>query len=222
MRHNFGECGAQQSDIRAREEQRNAEAAGCELIPMAARNSFDDAVKAQAAEMVRHPASRVGDRIDTQHLRQQYTHFCIGKSLKLETEDSQHGQKRLHALIAKAECGGTLAIHFDRPYNLIKSILSDGTVVRDLLDVEQTSMGSKADLPQSGQVLPAFAEGEITRVVDGRFGAQCASLFVILLEARVLVIDRQGRDDALGNDTGTESSRRPSAHLAVKDQLHLV
>src|SRR4051812_37104343 len=167
---------------------------------MAARNSFDDAVKAQPAQIVRHPASRVGGRIDTQHWRQQSTHFCIGKALKLETEDSQHGEKRLHARIAKAEGGGTLAINFDRPYNLMESILSDGTVVRDLLDVEQTSIGSNADLPQSGQVLQAFAEGEITRVVDSRFGAQGASFFVILLDARVLVIDMQGRCDALGND----------------------
>src|SRR4051812_34107630 len=82
----------------------------------------------------------------------------------------------------------------------MESILSDGTVVRDLLDVEQTSIGSNADLPQSGQVLQAFAEGEITRVVDSRFGAQGASFFVILLDARVLVIDMQGRCDALGND----------------------
>jgi hypothetical protein len=37
--------------------------------------------------------------------------------------------------------------------------------VGDLLDVQQTSVGSKADLPQSGQVLQAFADGEVARIV---------------------------------------------------------
>jgi hypothetical protein len=46
-----------------------------------------------------------------------------------------------------------LTLDFDRPYHMIGSILSDGTVVRNLLDAQQTSIGSKAAPPQCWQIL---------------------------------------------------------------------
>lgn len=45
----------------------------------------------------------------------------------------------------------------------------------EALDFEQTSVGLKADLPEGWQVTQPFAEGEITRVIDGGLGA-CAHL----------------------------------------------
>ncbi len=39
------------------------------------------------------------------------------------------------------------------------------------LDVQETSVGFKADLPQSGQVLQPLADVEVACVVDGGFGA---------------------------------------------------
>ena len=37
------------------------------------------------------------------------------------------------------------------------------------LDVQETSVKLKADLPQRGQVIQPFADIEVTRVVDGGF-----------------------------------------------------
>jgi len=156
-----------------------------------------------------------------QQWRQECEHFVVCEPSRLETEDDQHGEKRLHAPVAKAQRGSTLAIDLDRLHHLIKGILTDEAIVGDLLDVQQTSIGSKADLPQSGQILQALADGEIARVVDGRLGAECASFFVILLDPRVLVIDVQGRNDAFGNDSRPEAARRSSTHFTIKNKLYL-
>src|SRR4051794_9879467 len=141
--------------------------------------------------------------------------------MKLEAEDHKDGKKCLYTRAAEAKCGGTLASDFDRAYHLSESILPDGAIVGDLLDIQQTSVGSKADLPQSGQVLQAFSDREVARVVDCRFGAQGASFFVILLDSCVLVVDVQRRNDTFGDDTRTKPPRRSSADFPIKDELHL-
>ncbi len=90
------------------------------------------------------------------------------------------------------------------------------------LHVEQPSIGRKADLAQLRQVVQTLADAEVIGVVDRRLGAQCPIFLVVLLDARVLVIDVQGRSDVLGEDTGAEPPRRPAIDLAIEDQLHLL
>ena len=90
------------------------------------------------------------------------------------------------------------------------------------LDVEQPSIGRKADLAQLRQIVQALADAEVVGIVDRRLGAQGPILLVILLDARALVVDVQGRSDVLGDDTGAKSPRRLTADLAVEDQLHLL
>src|SRR5919202_3247898 len=119
---------------------------------MTARDSFDDGVQAQSSKVVGHSAGRIGCRVETQHLGEQGAQFRIGEALELEAEDGQDGQESLNARVAETKCRGALAVDFDRVYQLIESILSNRTVMGDLLDVQQTSVGSKADLPQSRQV----------------------------------------------------------------------
>jgi hypothetical protein len=70
---------------------------------MSSGHSFDDAVKAQSAEIVRHSASRVGCGVKPQHLREQCAQFRIGKSLKLEAENGQHREQSLNARVAEAK-----------------------------------------------------------------------------------------------------------------------
>ena len=77
LRHDLGECGTQQPGIGTGEEQGDSEACRCELIAVAARNAFDNAVKAQSAEIIRHSAGRVGGRVKPEHLRQQCTQFGV-------------------------------------------------------------------------------------------------------------------------------------------------
>ena len=57
----------------------------------------------------------------------------------------------------------------------------------DALDVEQTSVGRKADLAQFLKIFEASADREIAGVVDGRFSSKRLSLLVVLLDAGFFV-----------------------------------
>ena len=97
----------------------------------------------------------------------------------------------------------------------------------ETFDFEKTSVGLKADLPQSGQVTQPLAEVKVTRVVDGRLGTDSdlrhsGNLFEVLLDTGVFVIDMQGRDYALGQHPGAKTARGFLGYPTLEDQLHLV
>ena len=91
------------------------------------------------------------------------------------------------------------------------------------LDVEQPSIGHKADLAQLRQIVQALADAEVIGVVDRSLGTQGPIFLVILLlDARVLVVHVQGRSDVLGEDKGAKPPRGAAIDLAVEDQLDLL
>ncbi len=108
-----------------------------------------------------------------------------------ETEYDQDSEQGLDTLIAKAQGGGPLPFDLDGTKHPIKRILANRAIVRYFLDVEKTSVGPEADLPQGRQVFEKFADAEAPCVVDGCLGAQGAPFFVILLDPGVLVVDMQ-------------------------------
>jgi hypothetical protein len=59
-------------------------------------------------------------------------------------------------------------------------------VVADSLNVQQTSVGSEADLPQGGKVFQPLADLEVQGVVKRRLRAQGASFLVILFDPATL------------------------------------
>src|SRR5258708_35756116 len=59
-----------------------------------------------------------------------------------------------------------------------------------------------------------LADAEVARVVDGRLSPQRFPFLVVLLYSRMLVVDVQGGDHALGDDPGAEPARRGSRPLA--------
>ena len=96
----------------------------------------------------------------------------------------------------------------------------------DGLDAQEASVGGEADLPQRGQVVQPFTDGEVAGVVDGGLGAQGTAEFVVLLDLAGLVVDVQAGDDSVGDDPGPEPARGPEPALAddpaVEDQADLV
>lgn len=72
------------------------------------------------------------------------------------------------------------------------------------MDVEETPVGQKADLPEGGKIVEPSADTEVTGVVDGGFGPEGLALLVILLDPGVLVVDVEGGGDPLGYDPGAE------------------
>lgn len=66
---------------------------------------------------------------------------------------------------------------------LLKGLHGQQAVIPDLLDSEQTSVGLKAELPQTRQVTQALAEEEVTPAVNGGFGCQRPPFLVVLADA---------------------------------------
>jgi hypothetical protein len=76
-----------------------------------------------------------------------------------------------------------LPINLDRTIDPAKRVFSKGAILADSLDVQETSVGLKADPPQGGKIRQLLADVEVARVVDGGLGPQGASLLMILLDS---------------------------------------
>src|SRR6516225_4474609 len=132
-----------------------------------------------------------------------------------------------HALVGGAQSRSALAVDFQGTVELMHGFFSYGTVVAETFDFEKTSVGLKADLPESREVTQPFAEVEVTGVVDGGFGAgpdlgDARDLLKVLLDARAFVVDVQRGDHPLGQDAGAEAAWGALVDPPVEDQLHLV
>jgi hypothetical protein len=117
------------------------------------RNAFNDAVQAEAAKVVSHSADGVVGGVEAQQLRQKSAHFVVVEPTRLETENDQNREQSLYALVAEAQGRCSLSFHLGGTNHPVKRVFADRAIVRDLLDVEKTPVGLKADLPQRGQVL---------------------------------------------------------------------
>jgi hypothetical protein len=67
-------------------------------------------------------------------------------------------------------------------------IVADETVVAEIFDAQETSVGCEADLPQCGQIAERTTNLEVRGVVDRRFSAKRLPFFVVLLHGRLLVV----------------------------------
>src|SRR5437868_11631049 len=71
----------------------------------------------------------------------------------------------------------------------------------------------------SSDVCSSDLDAEVAGVVDGGLGPQRLAFLVVLLDFRVLVVDVQRRDHALGEDPGAEpdrkSTRLNSSHVSI-------
>ena len=101
---------------------------------------------------------------------------AVGETTGCQTEHHEHAEQRLHCGVGESQPTGTLPVDLDRFVDTAERVFADGTVLADPLDVQQTSIGLEADLPQSGQVTQPFADAEVARVVDRRLGPQGTAL----------------------------------------------
>ena len=130
-------------------------------------------------------------------------------------EQDQGLQQRVHAWIGKAQAGGALAPGGDRAVDGLQGVFAEHAVVAQPLDVQEPAIGRKADRAQLRQIVQALADAEVIGVVDGGLGAQGPIFLVVLLDARVLVIDVQGRGHVPRDDAGAKP--RPRGAGAVSD-----
>src|SRR5579863_3416686 len=144
------------------------------------------------------------------------------EALRELPEQDEGLQERLNAWIGEAQAGCALAAGCHRALDGSQCVLAEDAVMAQALDFEHSPIGRKPDLPQLGQIVQALANPEVVGVVDGCLGAQGPVFLVVLLDARVLVIDVQGWGHAMGDHPGAEPPLPTARYSAIEDQLHLL
>ena len=109
--------------------------------------------------------------------------------MRQQAEEHQRPAERLDPRVLEAQRGHAAAGLLVRPAQRGQHLRAISAISGQSLDVQQTSVGGVADLLQRGEILEPLADAEIPGVVDRRLGPQCSPFLVVLLDARVLVID---------------------------------
>src|SRR5262244_1354856 len=117
---------------------------------MGCGDAADETVQAQAAKVVGHSARGICGWVEAQQLSQVLSQLPMAKAVEMRAEHDQSGEQRLHAPIVEAQGGSALTVTLNWAHDLLVGSLANEAVVRDGLDVEETSIGLKADLPKRG------------------------------------------------------------------------
>jgi len=109
-------------------------------------------MQSEAAQIVAHaPRAEVAGTL-TEQCGEMSAQLRIVEPLRLHAEEHQSVEKRLGAGVTKAQRRGALPIDFDGAHHLLESVFADGAIVRDGLDVEESSVGLEADATKRGQI----------------------------------------------------------------------
>ncbi len=144
------------------------------------------------------------------------------KAGRVQGKETESVHQRVDAAVPDAKSGGTLLLDNDGLGDGVKVVVADPAVVAQMFDVQETSVGGKADLPQRGQIGESPTDFKVVRVVDRRFGPERLTFFVVLLDLGLFVVDVERGDHAVGEDAGAELARGPAGDAAIENQLHLI
>ena len=96
--------------------------------------------------------------------------------------------KRVWASLVK---GKAARVNLNRVIHFLKNFFGENAIVADLHDLEQAAIRLETNSSPYRQVAQVLADIKVAGVVDGGFRAQGAAFFVILLDARSLVVDME-------------------------------
>jgi hypothetical protein len=92
----------------------------------------------------------------------------------------------------------------------VEGVGRQGAVVADALDRQERAIDVIAERPHGGQLVKAFGEIEIVRIVDREFAAEAAPFIEVLREMRAFVLNVEAGIDAVDNDARVIAiDRRP-------------
>src|SRR4029077_19763168 len=116
-----------------------------EFVAMGIFDTADQAVQPQTTQVVAHAPGTEMFTIPAEQAGEVSTQLRVVEPLSLHAEQHQRAKQRLRARVAKTQRTGTLGITLQWLRHLIKSVFADSAIVRDGLDVKQTSVGLEAD-----------------------------------------------------------------------------
>ncbi len=172
--------------------------------------------------MIGQPPRRHGGRGHAQQSGQRGRDIALQPAFGQQAKHDEYAEQGLDERIGEGQGRDALAGDPSGPRDPSERGVSDRAIVADPSDVQQASIGLKADLPQGGEVRQPFADPEVAGIIDGGLGPQRAPLLVVRLDARAFVVDVQRRRDPLGDDPGPRPPGRAGAHTPVEDQLDLI
>src|SRR6202008_3335377 len=144
------------------------------------------------------------------------------EALRELSEQGEGLEERLNGWVGKTQAGRALAAGCHRSVDGLPSIFTKDAVVAQPLDLDQALIGRKSDRAQLCKIVQAFADAEVVSVVDGRLGPQGPVFLVVLLDARVLVIDVQGWGDLLRDHPGAKAGFRRARYPGIEDEFDLL
>jgi len=180
--------------------------------------TFDNAMQAQPSKLVGDGALADVVGKTAGEWREMFAQVCAAEAIGKQSKQDDGVPEGLNARIGEAQSRGALPTESNRTIDGLETILSQHAIMAEALDLEQAAIGRKTDFAQFWQIAQTLANAEIVGVVDGGLGAQGAVFLVVLLDARVLVIDIQGRRHVLSNDAGAETSGGSRRNPAIEDE----
>ena len=143
-----GQTGPQRAVIEAGIENCGAQSLGGDAVAVSFRDALGDAMEAQATQVVGDLSRAQLAGLFPQQWSKMLAYILVGECALDEKEQEQDVQESLHAWIGETQGRRALVFHRDRSLHVLEGGFADEAVVTDALDVEQTSVGRKADLAQ--------------------------------------------------------------------------
>ena len=117
---------------------------------MALGDARDQPVQAEAPEVVSQPPGREGCGGQAEQRGKVRPELGGSESVGQQPEDDERAEEGLDAGIGEAQGREPLIGDHLGALHLLEGCFAEGTVVAESLDVEETSVGLEADLPQGG------------------------------------------------------------------------
>jgi hypothetical protein len=137
--HHHRQAGTEEARVDPSEEEGQTQPGLGDPIAMGPRDPCDQAVQAQAPQLVRQPPGREPGQ--SEQRRQVRPEVTVTPAIGQQPKDDEQAQERLDDRVGEAQGGGPLPLDGDRAGDAGKRGFSDRTVVADALDVQETSVG---------------------------------------------------------------------------------
>ena len=106
----------------------------------------------EAAEIVGHPSGSYLIRVLADQGSPLLPQIAIAEPRRQKAERDQRTPESLNLRVGEGQSRSPLLVNLNRTIHALEGSFGQHTVMADLLDFEQTSVGLEADLPQGGQV----------------------------------------------------------------------
>ena len=171
---------------------------------------LDQAMEAQAPQVVGHRAARVGGEITAEEGGDRPAELAGAAAGREVGEAAERLERGQDARGAEAPGRDPPAVLLARGRELREGLPAHRAGVAEALDREEPLVDLRSGGPQPGEGLERLAGLGVGRVVERGLGPERSLLLAVLLDVGVLVLDVQAGSDPGGDDPGPVAARAPA------------